>query len=239
MVSHYEAEIPPLFPTWSLKLKIILLLILLRTFKVYYWITRQFFFLLYPQEEHMLADQAGSDLGLLIGSIPVILFFWYNREYLRQYFISIKISPKYLIIMLSGSVVILFALLFYSISKINSIVLFPVETWLERLFFPLFLGLVEELEFRSIFLVQIFFFLFKRHSSSFEAQMQSILIISVWFGPIYHFKYFLIGDFILYTLVFLLGLINTYLTLKSQSIIPAVFLHRSFNFYFAILNLIM
>ncbi|NHJ01358.1 MAG: CPBP family intramembrane metalloprotease [Candidatus Heimdallarchaeota archaeon] len=237
MLAQYESEIPPLFDSWPLKIKIILILIILRTFKVYYWITRQVFFLLYPQEEHMLADKAGTELGLLIGAVPVMLFFWCNRSYFKQYFILNKIAPYYILVMIIGSIVILFAILLYSIDKINTVILFPVDAWPERLFFPLFLGLIEELEFRSIFLVQILFFLLKRNPSSYkEAQLQSLLFVSLWFGPIYHLKYFLVGNFVLYVLVFLLGLFNTFITLRSRSIIPAIFLHLSFNLYFTILN---
>ena len=237
MFVHYEAEFPPpTIDSWSLKLKILLFLILLRTFKVYYWITRLIFFLLYPQEEHFMADKVGTDLGLLIGTIPIFLFFWLNREYLSQYFLTYKFFHRYIIIMAIGSIFILVAALSYSIENINTVIIFPIQLWPERLFFPLYLGLIEELEFRSIFIVQIYFLLLKKGSSSIQAQFQSFWIISLFFGPIYHFKYFLIGNFVLYFLVFLLGLLNTYITLKTRSIIPAIFFHLLFNFYLAIFN---
>lgn len=238
MFIHYESEIPPpTIDSWSLKLKILLFLILLRTFKVYYWITRQVFFLLYPQEEHFMADKAGTELGLLIGTIPIFFFFWLNREFLRQYFLTYKFSPRYIILIVFGSIFILIAALSYSIENINTVIIFPIEQWPERLFFPLYLGFIEELEFRSIFLVQTYLLLLKRGSSSIQAQFQSFLIISLFFGLIYHFKYFLVGNFILYTLVFLLGFLNTYITLKTRSIIPAIFFHLLFNFYFAVFNI--
>ncbi|MFX0051669.1 MAG: CPBP family intramembrane glutamic endopeptidase [Candidatus Hermodarchaeota archaeon] len=211
----------------------LLILIFLGMMKVYYWICRDIALLIYPPDQHSIADQLGTEIGMLIRCIPIILFYWINRDHLKQYFITRDFSRNTALILLIVHFTILFLAIIYAILETGNVSIYPINDWAELLFFPIYISILEELEFRSIMFVKISQFLSQYYPVEI-AEYRTMILIILWFGPIYHLRHFMDGNFLLYVIVILFGFFTTYLTAKTCKILPAIILHISLNFYFVI-----
>lgn len=217
----------------SQKTIILLFLVFLGIWKFYFWISRQIALFLFPHEYHQLAYQLGANFGMVLRLMPIILFFWVNRSYLNRYFLTQNFSKQIVITVIISHLFLFLLGMISALTETGTIILRPFERWPSLMITSIYYGVVEELEFRSIMLVQSTLIIAKYYNVDDPEILSSILII-FWFGPLYHLHHLVSGNIIEYILASLFGLFATILTIKTRTIWPAIFLHVSMNFYYSL-----
>ncbi|MHA1973614.1 MAG: CPBP family glutamic-type intramembrane protease [Candidatus Hodarchaeales archaeon] len=171
-------------------------------------------------------------LGLVIRIIPVVIFFWVNKGIKEKFFIKMIEFRKLLLISVCGILIITLFSVIFAYLRLGTISWLPLEEWPENLLSATYFGIVEELEFCSILL--ICFFRLSRQSCVIEARKTRfilvIILMTLFFGPIYHFRYLINGSFLILIVVTIFGLAALLLTLKTKSIVPAIVLHIALDF---------
>ncbi|MHA1820764.1 MAG: CPBP family intramembrane glutamic endopeptidase [Promethearchaeota archaeon] len=180
-----------------------------------------------------------SNIGQIIRLIFIISFIiinWKDREelYIKKGLNFFKLSKSELRVLIIGIIVLIMFSIIYSYVQLGGIFPMVLKEYPSTIMAALFYGIVEELEFRSVFLIYFTKWfsklnLFQQKNNYKKLMVLVVTVDTLFFGPLYHNRY-INSDWIMLSVVTLFGLFACLATLKYKSINLAWMLHFLLDF---------
>lgn len=157
------------------------------------------------------------------------IFYIVNRDKLERYLLKRKLDLIDLLTIIGGLLVIIGFSIIFTFVKLGSFSWLPVNQWLETFFAALYFGISEELVFRSILLVYLGFWLAKIVKDEQWACRLSGIIVILLFSIVWHIRYILSGEFLLFGFIFLFAIASTIYAVERKKVVPFLILHVAMN----------
>ncbi|MHA1412374.1 MAG: CPBP family glutamic-type intramembrane protease [Promethearchaeota archaeon] len=159
-----------------------------------------------------------------------------NKFLISFNFSKVPVSRLEIILLIVGILSIILFSMGYALYRVGYFAFMPIQEYFTTIPSALYYGIVEEIEFRGILLV--FFMKWfnslinrKESKNNIKAVYYIVIILSaILFGPFYHNRYILSGEWILVITVTIFGLFAILTTLKLKTIRLAIIIHVLLDF---------
>ncbi|MHA1305540.1 MAG: CPBP family glutamic-type intramembrane protease, partial [Candidatus Heimdallarchaeaceae archaeon] len=170
-------------------------------------------------------------ISTLMGLIMLIVFFVINRKNLNQYYIEKQFDKIDLVVVCIGIALIVLLSYFLALVKLGTVSWLPFNEWGETIAAAIFIGIKEELEFRSVMLVHTTFWLNRLIKDEKKAKIVSGSIVILFFGLFWHIRYIFSQEFFVLGIVIVFAVFSTIFVLKKKTIVPMIILHIALDFF--------